>query len=241
MEDYRERIYRSYVTRGGAGVHRFDPQLAERWGRIYDRYFEGWLPRDQGAAVLDLACGNGNLLYFFKERGYRNLHGVDVSAEQVAQARRVVSDVVQASFADYLTNRDATFDLIVAMDVVEHLRKDEVLELFDACRRALRPGGRLIVQTPNGESPWGNAVRYGDFTHEICLTPGSISWLLSLTGFTEIQTRPAGPRPVSIRSAIRYVVWRGISAGLRLWNVAETGSGGGGIYTRVFLASAVKR
>ena len=64
----------------------------------------------------------------------------------------------------FLHARPQRFDLVTGLDIVEHFTKDEVLDFLDACREALRPGGRLVLQTPNGESPFGGAVRYGDFT-----------------------------------------------------------------------------
>ena len=240
MADYRERIYASYVSRGGDRAAVFDTEAAEQWGRIYDSYLAGWLPGTKSAAILDVACGTGNLLHFLKRRGYTELSGVDTSLEQVNLARQVVPRVEHDDVSRYLHARSAEFDLIVGFNIIEHLKKDEVLDFLDGCLGALRSGGRLILQTPNGESPWGNATRYGDFSHETCFTPSSLQWLLSLCGFAQIENREAGPRPLSIRGSVRYMLWQTISAGLRIWNLAETGSAGGSIYTRVFFATGVK-
>jgi hypothetical protein len=45
----------------------------------------------------------------------------------------------------------------------------------------------------------------------------------------------------SAASSARYVIWQTIRAGLKLWNLAETGDPGSGVFTRVFLISAVRR
>lgn len=57
------------------------------------------------------------------------------------------------------------------------------------CWRALKPGGRLILQTPNADSPWALGVRYGDFTHEICLNPNSAQHLLTVGGSQRVAVR----------------------------------------------------
>jgi 2-polyprenyl-3-methyl-5-hydroxy-6-metoxy-1,4-benzoquinol methylase len=240
VADYRTRIYEGYASRGGGPAARFDAAAADRWGRIYERYLQGWLPADRHARILDVACGGGRLLHFLKARGYARLDGVDVSPEQVALARQVVPEVAQATAQAFLAERRGAYDLVLGLDIVEHLRKDELFDFLDALRGALRPGGRLVLQTPNGQSPWAGAVRYGDLTHETCFTPDALRWVLAQAGFAQVETRAAGPRALSPGSALRTVAWRAIAAGLRLWDVAETGGGAAPIYTRVFLASAIR-
>jgi 2-polyprenyl-3-methyl-5-hydroxy-6-metoxy-1,4-benzoquinol methylase len=92
-----------------------------------------------------------------------------------------------------MERRQDTFDLITGFDVIEHLHKPEVLRFLDAAFRALRPGGRLVLQTPNADSPWGTMHRYNDFTHEVCFNPNALSRLLKLAGFDQVEAREAGP------------------------------------------------
>jgi SAM-dependent methyltransferase len=143
----------------------------------------------------------------------------------------------------YLEAHLGEYDLIAGLDIVEHFHKPEVLRFLDACRAALRPGGRLILQTPNCDSPWGIAHRYNDFTHEIGFNPNALSRLLHLTGFAETEPREMGPVPFgySVVSTLRYLVWRMIRVALKVCNVAETGDAGSGVLTRVFLISGIKK
>jgi len=124
--------------------------------------------------------------------------------------------------------------------VVEHLRKDEVLSFLDSAYEALRPGGWMILQTPNAESPWGCAMRYGDFTHELALNPQSLGDCCRLCGFDAFESREIGPYVHGIPSLIRKAVWCTIRLGLMIWNFAEMGSFGSKVYTRVFLARAIR-
>ncbi len=240
MNEYRKRIYDCYASRMQEASAVFDQKTASIWGIAYDLFLRGWLPINKDAAILDVGCGGGELLYFFKARGYTHLQGVDISPEQVSISRQVINNVTEANVLDYLGKHPGKYDLITGLDIVEHFHKDEVLRFFDTCYAALRPGGRLILQTPNAESPWGLKVRYGDFTHEQAFDPNSLRQLLSLSGFSDIMSREAGPVIHGVVSLGRYVIWRVIRTGLTIWNLAETGSKGSGIYTRVFLISGKK-
>jgi 2-polyprenyl-3-methyl-5-hydroxy-6-metoxy-1,4-benzoquinol methylase len=239
--DYRQRIYQRYASVFKAGSDQHGDAEIDRWESAYDVYLRGWLPESPSAAIADVACGPGWLLRLFARRGYRDLHGVDASAEQVALARRHAADVETGDLMTFLRARPQRFDLLTGLDIVEHFTKDEVLDFLDACRDALRPGGRLVLQTPNGDSPFAGSMRYGDFTHETCFTPSLLGQLLELTGFTDVELRESPPVARGAASLVRVAIWRAIRQLVRLWNLAETGSAGSGVYTRVFLASAVKR
>src|SRR5688572_16458406 len=93
---YRDRIYGVYASRVQHVAKKFDPAAAERWGRTYSTYLKGWLPDTVDAEILDAACGGGRFLYFLQGQGYQRVTGVDLSGEQVALARQVRADVVQA-------------------------------------------------------------------------------------------------------------------------------------------------
>lgn len=243
MTKYRDRIYEKYSSIFQDKGPVFDAVAARRWGKGYDWYFRNWLPADKDAHIVDLACGAGSLLHFFRERGYSNVAGVDISPEQVALSRQVTGEVTQDHVLHFLQTHEGKFDLITALDLVEHFHKEEVLSFLDGCYAALRPGGRLILQTPNAETPWAASVRYGDFTHEVCFQSNSLCRLMSLAGFDNVAGREQGPVPkgYSTASTLRYILWRLNRLTLKFYNVVETGAFGSGIFTRVFLMSGMKQ
>ncbi len=238
--DYRTRIYERYASRFQSAPEVFDREAARRWGRAYRHYLRGWLPPSRDARILDVACGGGKLLQFFIDAGFQDVHGVDISPEQVALARQVTPNVAQANVLDFLADHPGRFELIAGLDIVEHFRKDEVLIFLDRCFAALKPGGRLVLQTPNAESPWGTHHRYNDLTHELGFNPNALTRLLALVGFSAAEAREMGPVPwgYSTASTLRWIGWQLIRAGLKAWNLAETGDSGSGVFTRVFLVSA---
>ncbi len=242
MRDYRTRTYQEYASYVQGLGEQFDAEAAARFARGYAYYLRDWLPDDSSAHISELACGSGRLLYLLREEGYRHVQGVDLSPQQIHIAGQVVDDVVHADVFDYLQGYRNQFDLLIALDLVEHLDKDEGLHLLDLCFRALKPGGRLILQTPNAGSPWGAQYRYADITHETAFTTGALSVALKLARFERIELREKGPIPwgYSLASTARYVFWQGIRLCLQFWNLVEMGSPGDGIYTRIFLVSAIK-
>jgi 2-polyprenyl-3-methyl-5-hydroxy-6-metoxy-1,4-benzoquinol methylase len=241
MSSYRDQIYQRYASVFKASSAAVDDATIDRWGGSYDVYLGGWLPESREAKIGDVACGPGWLLRFFVRRGYGNVSGVDISAEQVELARRHTTRVERGDLLGFLRAHPESFDLLTGFDIVEHFTKDELLDFLDACHGALRPGGRLVLQTPNGESPFGGSVRYGDFTHETCFTPTLLGQLLELTGFGGVECRECGPIVRGAASLVRAALWRLIRLHLLLWNLAETGSTGSRVLTRVFLASALRR
>lgn len=238
---YRDRIYKNYATNFQFAEKKFNHEKAWYWGRAYKYYFRNWFPSSD-AQILDVACGGGRLLYTFKKMGFQNITGVDISPEQVQLSKQVIQNVFEENSLNFLENNPAKFDLITGLDIVEHFNKNEVMKFLDACFSALKPGGRLILQTPNAESPWGSVHRYNDITHELGFNPNAMECLLNLTGFSQTESREMGPIPFghSMFSSIRYVLWQFLRLTMKVWNLIETGAQGGGVFTRVFFVTGKK-
>ena len=239
--DYRTRIYAHYAKDFQCAGSEFNFVAAEKWGRAYRWYLRNWLPSNHDAVIAELGCGWGRLLQLFVGNGYTNVSGVDLSPDQVQLARKISPSVDEGNALQLLAQKEGHFDLIVALDLIEHLTKAEALTMLDLCFAALKPGGRFILQTPNADSPFGSQHRYGDFTHEFGLTPSLLTFLLGQAGFQTVQAREQGPVPIgySVSSSVRFLLWRVLRSGITAWNLIETGSSGE-VLTRVFMCSAVK-
>lgn len=99
------------------------------------------------ARLLDLGCGNGWTAGLLAARGYDVL-GVDPSPMGVAEARKgyPAARFEEASAYDDLAAAFGLFDVIVSLEVVEHLMSPKTFaERLAGC---LKPGGRAIVSTP---------------------------------------------------------------------------------------------
>ncbi len=106
--------------------------------------------------LLDIGCGNGEFSSRFLQPGF-TVHGVDLTAEQMdlARGRGIIARQHDLS-AGALPYDDGTFTVVFAGEIIEHL-VDTTGFLRDI-HRILRPGGCLILTTPNLAS-FENRVR----------------------------------------------------------------------------------
>ncbi|CAI7976889.1 O-antigen chain-terminating methyltransferase [Frankia sp. Hr75.2] len=228
-----DRMYARYAsTHAGTGG-------AEATRLLFGRDIAAHLPADRRASILDLGCGQGHLVAEMQRHGYRHARGVDVSAEQVSIARHNgVTGVEQRDIRTALETSPEGFQVITALDVLEHLVRQEVLDILDLAAIALHPGGTLIARVPNAASPLGGGVVFGDLTHETFFTPGSFRQALVTTGFTNVQIYPCRPVVHGAASAARWLIWQGVSGLITLALAAEGGYRHGRIVTRNILAVA---
>jgi SAM-dependent methyltransferase len=102
--------------------------------------------------VLDAGCGRGEFLAACREAGV-GARGVDTNERSVADLRERGFDVALSGIPEcFGTVGDASLGSIVAMHVVEHLPVEALFALFRESARVLRPGGLLMIETPNAES-----------------------------------------------------------------------------------------
>ena len=158
-----------------------DAILAELKARYFD------LLRDH-APVLDVGCGRGELLAALAADGIEAA-GVDNDAEMVTEAleRGVTVDLGDA-LAYLRTVPEASLGSVVAIQVLEHLPFDAVLELIDLVRTRLRPGGLFVAETPNPASlvVLGNSYIL-DPTHVRPLHPSLLAFLCETAGFRDVR------------------------------------------------------
>jgi cyclopropane fatty-acyl-phospholipid synthase-like methyltransferase len=243
QKTYRTRIYQHYVKAREQALA--PPTLAELAPRSsYLRHLvRQHFPADKDAVVLDLGCGHGAVIHFARELGYRNLRGIDGSPEQVTAAMQLgIEGVEEGDLLHALeAQADASLDVVVAFDVMEHFTRDELLPFVDQVRRVLRPGGRWIIHVPNGESPFAGRIRFGDLTHELAFTRTSLNQLLLSSGFSSVRCFEDTPIVHGAQSAVRWVLWKMFRGVLRLYIAAETGdTGNAHIFSQNLLAVAIK-
>ena len=239
--DYRSRLYEHYIDTHFGSIRSITLEALEESRVFYRAYFGRSLPTNPEAKILDVGCGYGAFLYFLEKEGYRNMQGVDISAEQVDAATNLgIANVYCEDLLRFVQKYSNEFNCITALDVIEHFPKAEILKVLDAVHGALVPGGTFILQTPNGQSLFPGAIRYADFTHEIMFTKEGISQVLRAARFTNITVHPAGPVAHGFLSAGRWLLWQMIRLLLQVYQAVETGAFRGHIFTRNLIAVSVK-
>jgi len=198
------------------------------------RWLKPWLPANQSADCLDLATGCGEVVYLLEREGYENTTGVDLCSQEIDQAREFVKgNLRQGDILGHLRQTaTSSLDFITALNILEHLSKDDLFAVLTEARRVLRPHGTLVALVPNAMSPFGSATRYWDMTHQWAFTPGNFRQLARLTGFDErIDFRECSPVPYGLRSGIRWITWQVLRRLIAAWLLVEVGTSRDRIYT----------
>lgn len=111
------------------------------------------LPAVRGGRLLEVGCGSGQALRVLGELGW-DAEGVDFDRAAVERARARGLRVRLGSLREQGYPAES-FDAVVMSHLIEHV--PDPLRVLEECRRVLKPGGRLVILTPNASS-WGHAV-----------------------------------------------------------------------------------
>jgi len=205
--NYRETLYRDYSAN-------FSEQRAqapkENQFEMYPRLYASSILPAKEATIGDLGCGRGEWLQWLSSLGYRQLHGIDMAASELALSLDDTSIKWQEGEVTPLLQSEENsefFDLLHAKDLFEHFTKNEAVSFLQSCHQALKPGGELWIMTFNAQSPLSTATRYGDFTHENGITPNSMAQVLRACDFEIISVRGIHPHPSGLKGTLRHALF----------------------------------
>jgi SAM-dependent methyltransferase len=235
--DHRELVYARYR----AGLYKgLDPYLELQLRRPYlRRVFKRYVPVTSASRVLDLGCGCGTILHILEELGIKDVQGVDRSSECVTLALESGLNVAHSDIFSFLRHSgQSAWDVIIAFDVLEHLTKDELMEVLDLITKHLAPHGWLVAHVPNGESVFGTRVFSNDITHETIFTRNSLHQVLVPLGYQRIHCYEDAPVVHGAKSALRSLGWAVARTLALIPMVLETGSRGPYILSQTMLITA---
>ncbi len=123
---------------------------------LVNRYANG----ANGQTVLEIGCGTGATMKELESRGL--IVGMDISPLALGHCREKGIDTVCAADAARLPYRDEQFDLVISVDVLEHL--DDDVSALHEIRRVCKPGGVIIFTVPAFKFLWS---RRDDMAHHL--------------------------------------------------------------------------
>lgn len=236
-------VYKNYTTTSvltGVDVDQF----TRKGHQYFKAYILPHIPENKDCKILEIGCGYGryttlltNILH------YKRVVGIDISEEQIeyAKSNYKLDNVFHADAVAYLKENRTQYDVVILMDVLEHLELTYAVALLEEVNKALSPGGKLIIQVPNGLSPM-KPIFYGDVTHVRAFSVNSMSQILRMGGFTQFKNFALPTFVHSIPSFVHRMIWSiFVNPMLHLFLLLTHGSLAGGIYTSNLLTVAYKK
>jgi len=197
-----DRVAAEYAVRigGELAVKPFDRTILDRFAT---------LTRPLGP-VADLGCGPGHVAAYLHDRGI-DVIGIDLSPAMIEQARTLNPEIPFRQGSMLEIEENGTLGGIVAFYSVIHVARDEQPRLFTRWRRALQPGGLLLLSFHIGESDrhldelWGIPVSI-DFLY---FTRAEIETRLTEGGFAIAESHERDPYPdVEVETRRAYILAR---------------------------------
>lgn len=176
-------IFDSYIDNAfdnyGQATFKFDS---------FDYNYRKFFPLDHKAKVLDIGIGKGEMLSCMKDWGYENYIGIDISPSTVAFCTSLgLNCLLVEDTTKWLSGRESSYDVITLLDVLEHIKKEEIVPFLRCLYKALAPGGTIIIQVPNMQAPDAQLHRYNDFTHEVGFIEHSLRQVMLSAGIVNFK------------------------------------------------------
>ncbi|MDD5563510.1 MAG: methyltransferase domain-containing protein [Thermoanaerobaculaceae bacterium] len=179
-----------------AASRAFADEFRGERGEILGRAAEHVRLLGTAAPVLDLGCGRGELLEALRDAGVE-ARGVDADPAMVAACRRLALTVEEdEAIAALRASAPGSLGAVTAIHIVEHLPAAGWMALVEAAAAALRPGGILMIESPNPESlRVGAGLFWLDPTHRAPVHPEALAFVVRALGLEVVETRFLHPFP----------------------------------------------
>lgn len=139
-------------------------------------------------AAIDLGCGRGEWIELLQSNGFSS-SGVDIDEHMLKDCASLGLTV---ELADAVASLSALSDdsqtIVSAFHLVEHVSFEKLSKIIEEANRVLRPGGILILETPNPENILvGTHEFYLDPSHQKPIPPKLLQFIVKYHGFQRIK------------------------------------------------------
>lgn len=152
------------------------------------------------APVVEIGPGRGELLKLLGKAGI-DAYGVDVDAAMVERAGEDGLNVQLGDGISHLRSlKDSSIGGVIAIQVVEHLKNQQLQELLQLVQKKVVTGGKIIFETINPKSLVALSSNYfRDPTHIFPLHPDTLSYACTLAGLKVKEVRMMSPMPDAVK------------------------------------------
>jgi SAM-dependent methyltransferase len=157
---------------------------------IYIPYVRNSKAGTANAPVIDIGCGRGEWLEVLRDEGLV-AKGVDLNRVMLDGCRELNLEVCEQDAIAHLRElKPSSVGAVTSFHMIEHLNHRTLIALLDEALRVLRPGGVMILETPNPSNlVVGSCNFYLDPTHQRPLPPDLSRYLLEARGFTRVEVK----------------------------------------------------
>jgi 2-polyprenyl-3-methyl-5-hydroxy-6-metoxy-1,4-benzoquinol methylase len=149
------RVYPDGIAYNRLGLRRRASDDDVRNFRNHRRVYRFAAQFVRGRSVADIGCGAGYGAQTLKEAGAAEVHACDISRSSLRFARRrygSYASFTRQTIVDLHAYADDSFDVVVSSEVLEHIKEYGLeAKAVDELKRILKPGGLLMLGTPNSE------------------------------------------------------------------------------------------
>lgn len=128
------------------------------------------------AKVLEIGFGSGKVLRWFHDNQCL-IEGVEIQEDLIQLAQ-------EKNFKAFknISECEGPYDLIIGLDVLEHMTLDQLKDLFVHASQKLNSSGKMLFRFPNADSYAGLAAQNGDYTHITAIGQSKLRQLIEPHG-----------------------------------------------------------
>ncbi len=218
---FKNKFYQKYITNKQAvisqNINYYYKDLVEKIGYQYSK----------DSSILDLGCGSGELLSYFKNSGFKNITGVDISKEMIDNSVfGLANELIESDIFSFLANNKQKFDIIILKDILEHFPISEGVSLIQIIDSIIKPNGLIYIHVPNADGINSNLVFYGDITHEVFYSRRILESILFLADlkFKKLLILEDFPHRRSFFGFLRFISYSILTFPRRVLYFSESGN-----------------
>lgn len=167
--------------------------------------------KKRNTKILDIGLGYGYFEKLFQRQNKNHkLSGIDLSKESIINIKKEVKGSFKEGSVLKIPFRENSFEVVVALEIIEHLKASEVFKAYSEIKRVLAPGGQLIISVPVNETFYTKpqSTIKNPNLHMRAYTPELIKAELELAGFNvnKIKSLYAFSNNYHLKKIIRLLI-----------------------------------